>query len=251
MSFSRVVNNQVEDADGADEPPDGDESSLGATHARTEPPDGALESSFDDDVVVRRRAHPLLAALLRGFVFGVVLLIPLAWLALRSRPVATAARHHVAVAALRVAAPAPVLEVTEPAAPPAPSPQLSVTPRPLFDATASREHAVALPRPALDDSAYWPKVADDGHVAEGPWAKAAHALADSDFDRAERTLRALGTNSDPKVRDAADLALAQVWISRGQGAEFRPTVERLAASGSTPLVRSRAADLLRRLPPLK
>ncbi len=247
MSFSRVVNNQVEEPIGADELPDGDESSFGATHARTEPPDGTLEPRFDDDDgVERRRAHPLLAALLRGFVFGVVLLAPLAWWALRSRPVATAARHVVVVP---IAAPAPTVEVTEPAAPPAPSPAVTETARPLFDATASRERATDPPRAPLDDSAYWPKVPDDGHVAEGPWAKAAHALADSDFDRAERTLRALGTSSDPKVRDAADLALAQVWISRGQGAEFRSTVERLAASGSTPLVRSRAADLLRRLPP--
>lgn len=247
MSFSRVVKNQVEEPVGDDERPDGDEASFGATHARTEPPDGEFEPRLGDDGVVRRRTHPLLAALLRGFVFGLVLLVPFAWWALRSRPIAAVA-HRVAVVPVAIAA--PIVEVTEPAAPPAPSPQqVATAPVPLFDATASRDRAVAPPRAPLDDSAYWPKIPDDGHVAEGPWAKAAHALADSDFDRAERTLRALGTNSDPKVRDAADLALAQVWISRGQGAEFRSTVERLAASGSTPLVRSRAADLLRRLGP--
>jgi hypothetical protein len=78
------------------------------------------------------------------------------------------------------------------------------------------------------------------------WARAAVALREDDFDAADRAFDELGRSSDPATRDAARLARAQLWISRGREAAVRPVLEQLAQSGATPLVRQRAAEFLYR-----
>lgn len=78
------------------------------------------------------------------------------------------------------------------------------------------------------------------------WARAAAALRQDDFDAADRAFSELGQSSDPATRDAARLARAQLWISRGREAAVRPVLEQLAQSGATALVRQRAAEFLNR-----
>jgi hypothetical protein len=83
--------------------------------------------------------------------------------------------------------------------------------------------------------------------AEGPWERVAEALSAGDYVRADRGLTAIGRDADPAVRDAAELARAELWIGRGEGRGFRSTVERLSTSGQTPLIRRRASALLKQL----
>ena len=78
------------------------------------------------------------------------------------------------------------------------------------------------------------------------WARAAAALREDDFDAADRAFDELGHSADPATRDAARLARAQLWISRGREAAVRPVLEQLAQSGATALVRQRAAEFLYR-----
>jgi hypothetical protein len=78
------------------------------------------------------------------------------------------------------------------------------------------------------------------------WARAAAALREDDFAAADRAFDELGHSSDPATRDAARLARAQLWISRGREAAVRPVLEQLAQSGATALVRERAAEFLYR-----
>jgi hypothetical protein len=83
--------------------------------------------------------------------------------------------------------------------------------------------------------------------SDGPWARVAQALSASDWLRADKALLELVATADPATRDAAELARAELWIAHGHGAALRANVERLAASGYTPLIRKRAARLLERL----
>jgi hypothetical protein len=83
-------------------------------------------------------------------------------------------------------------------------------------------------------------------VSAPAWARAATALREDDFDAADRAFDELGRASDATTRDAARLARAQLWISRGRGAAVRPVLEQLAQSGATALVRQRAAEFLNR-----
>jgi hypothetical protein len=78
------------------------------------------------------------------------------------------------------------------------------------------------------------------------WARAAAALREDDFDAADRAFDELGHAADPATRDAARLARAQLWISRGRETAVRPVLEQLAQSGATALVRQRAAEFLHR-----
>jgi hypothetical protein len=83
-------------------------------------------------------------------------------------------------------------------------------------------------------------------VSVRAWARAAAALREDDFDAADRAFDELGHSVDPATRDAARLARAQLWISRGREAAVQPVLEQLARDGATPLVRQRAAEFLHR-----
>jgi hypothetical protein len=77
------------------------------------------------------------------------------------------------------------------------------------------------------------------------WAEAARALRADDHGAAERTFDVLARSYDPRTRDEARLARAQVWVAEGRSREARAELESLAATGATTLVRDRATALLR------
>jgi hypothetical protein len=77
------------------------------------------------------------------------------------------------------------------------------------------------------------------------WSAAAAALRIGDYAAAERAFDELAGSGDPRTRDEARLARAQVWIAEHRGDKARAELESLAASGATLLVRQRAADALR------
>ncbi len=85
--------------------------------------------------------------------------------------------------------------------------------------------------------------------ADGPWVRAARAIAGSDFSTADEALRDLSADPDPQTRDAAELTRAEMWVAHGRQDGVRSTIERLVREGRTPLVRRRAAALLDRLTP--
>lgn len=76
------------------------------------------------------------------------------------------------------------------------------------------------------------------------WSTAAAALRDRDYAGAERAFARLAASADPRTRDEARLARAQLLLSERRFGEARPELEQLAAAGATTLVRQRAADAL-------
>jgi hypothetical protein len=83
-------------------------------------------------------------------------------------------------------------------------------------------------------------------VSVRAWARAAAALREDDFAGADLAFDELTHSGDPFTRDAARLARAQLWMSRGRESEVRPVLEHLAQTGATALVRRRASELLYR-----
>jgi hypothetical protein len=83
-----------------------------------------------------------------------------------------------------------------------------------------------------------------GTSASG-WAAAAEAMRTGDLPGAETAFGELTRSPDPRTRDEARLARAQVWMAAGRVSEARPELESLATTGATPLVRARAAEALR------
>lgn len=81
----------------------------------------------------------------------------------------------------------------------------------------------------------------------GGWVAAAEAMRTGDYGAADRAFGDLTASPDARTRDEARLARAQVWVAQGRTAEARRELEQLAVSGATPLVRSRAADMMRSL----
>jgi hypothetical protein len=80
------------------------------------------------------------------------------------------------------------------------------------------------------------------------WTAAAEAMRAHDYGRAELAFDALARSPQPRTRDEARLARAQVWLAEGRTSEARPELVSLAETGATWLVRQRAADALRALP---
>jgi len=84
-------------------------------------------------------------------------------------------------------------------------------------------------------------------AAGGGWAAAAEALRSGDYGSADRAFGDLTASNDPRTRDEARLARAQVWVAQGRVVDARRELEQLASAGATPLVRARATDMLRSL----
>lgn len=220
----------------------------------------------------RRARSPLkilIVALVQGFLLGGATLAAAAWFAGRGWPlfeqrgatVATPAEHAPTTSAHRSAAPAAAVDVRAQedapgavaAYPPVEAPQAEARPGaavpPRARSAAPSEHAEALakePEPAPAPSEEMAE-APPG-PADGPWARVARALSASDWQRADAALVELMNTADPATRDAAELARAELFIAHGRGGAFRPSVERLAQSGYSPLIRKRATRLLERLP---
>lgn len=88
----------------------------------------------------------------------------------------------------------------------------------------------------------------DGESSRAPqsWAEVARALAGGDHAAASRALEDLGQSESPRTRDAARLALAQLWLSEGDAERARPVLQQLAEQGATAVIRDRARDALAR-----
>jgi hypothetical protein len=125
---------------------------------------------------------------------------------------------------------------------PAPVASVPVTPEPAVPESAADERAPERgARPS--HTAPRPPASGSARTAEH-WSEAATALRQGDSARADKALSELANSRDAATRDAASLALAELWISQGKTAKARPTLETLAKRGATPLIRSRARELL-------
>ena len=82
------------------------------------------------------------------------------------------------------------------------------------------------------------------NAAQGAWQRAADALRQGDDQRATHALQELASSSDPYTRDTAALAKAQLDAAAGRWELAQPILHRLAAQGSTPLLRRRAGEVL-------
>ncbi|MDX2055773.1 MAG: hypothetical protein SFV15_25445 [Polyangiaceae bacterium] len=79
------------------------------------------------------------------------------------------------------------------------------------------------------------------------WGKVAEAMKQGDEAKAEVMLNGIVRSADSESKDAARLALAEMWISSQRREESRPVLAELSRTGSTPLIRKRATELLRTL----
>lgn len=82
----------------------------------------------------------------------------------------------------------------------------------------------------------------------GAWQRAADALRQGDDQRATQALQELAASPDPYTRDTAALAHAQLDAAAGRWELALPVLRRLAATGSTPLLRRRAGEVLVQAP---
>jgi hypothetical protein len=243
------------------------------------------ESAPSDEIVAlaprrfeRRRAAPrraarmLVVALAQGFVLGIVTLAAASWMVTKVLP-ALRAHEPLVIRAVeqpktrpsghgsRGAAPmqaeaepptATFEEVGAPVGSALPHTTQAAEPRvavPVVQAAPSDvgPSAASGPAPGTARASLPPVAVPEIPSAVGPWSRVAEALAAGDYGEADRALASLGGDRDATTRDAAELARAELWIARGAGAGFRPSLERLAASGQTPLIRRRAAALIERL----
>ncbi len=83
-------------------------------------------------------------------------------------------------------------------------------------------------------------------VDSARWSRAAEALRANDTTRAREALGELSASSDPKTRDAADLARAQLDVAEGRGASAERVFERIASQGATEQLRAQAERALRK-----
>jgi hypothetical protein len=92
-----------------------------------------------------------------------------------------------------------------------------------------------------------PPMERDDADAVGAWSRAAQALRTGDEPQALRALDELGRNVDPTTRDAAQLARAQLDARGGRVESAAPVLRHLSEAGATPLIRRRAAEVLKGL----
>jgi hypothetical protein len=84
----------------------------------------------------------------------------------------------------------------------------------------------------------------EGSGPDPTWQRAAMALRSHDYAPAEAALSSLEVRGAPADREAASLALAQVYLARGQSAEARVRLEQLSKSARSELTREKARTLL-------
>jgi hypothetical protein len=80
------------------------------------------------------------------------------------------------------------------------------------------------------------------------WTKVARAMRDGDQSTAERELQQLSRAGSTENRDSAALALAQLWLARGEVARARPALGKLQRDAVSPVVKRRASELFEGLP---
>jgi hypothetical protein len=114
--------------------------------------------------------------------------------------------------------------------PPTPEPLLTSAP----SAVAPQAAEPRGPAPAASTS-----------TSTSDWQRAAIALRAGELGAAEAALEKLENSASPLDRQAAELARAQLLVKRGMRAEATPALQRLAREGSSEVIRSQAASVLR------
>jgi hypothetical protein len=140
-----------------------------------------------------------------------------------------------------------------------PPPALAAAPvlEPTASALATAEPTLSLPveslpiaphpAPAILHGTTTPASSVVSPVVSNPWAQAADAMRRGDHEAADQAFGAMTRSEDPRVRDEARLARAQIWLADGRIDEARAELQRLAAAGATPLVRESARDALTKI----
>lgn len=94
-----------------------------------------------------------------------------------------------------------------------------------------------------------PSVTSRASLASSSWIRAAEAMREGDAVAAERELQALSRSASTETRDAAELTLAQLWLTHGPRARALPVLARLSHEGATARIRRRAAELISSVTP--
>lgn len=94
-----------------------------------------------------------------------------------------------------------------------------------------------------------PNVASQSNLGPSSWIRAAEAMRKGDAAAAERELQALSRSASTETRDAAELTLAQLWLTHGPRARALPVLTRLSHEGATARIRRRAAELISSVTP--
>jgi hypothetical protein len=144
-----------------------------------------------------------------------------------------------APAAATMPAPPPALPLLAPE-PPRPAASVAAGAAAPAHLRKSPRLALAVAQPAPAETRHDPPTAS--------WQAAAAALRANDRMQAELALAALAEAADPRTRDAARLARAQLWLSQGNVDRARADLQDLAASGVTSLIRQSARDALQTVP---
>ncbi len=80
------------------------------------------------------------------------------------------------------------------------------------------------------------------------WTKVAQAMRGGDQQIAERELEQLSESGSAQNRDSAALALAQLWLARGEARRAKPVLDRLRQGAASAVVKRRASELYASLP---
>ncbi len=129
----------------------------------------------------------------------------------------------------------------------APSPDLTEAGTPVVRTPVDRIGSAPSPESVHAPSTVVSSVASPSAKAASGWEAAAAALRRHDYAEADRRLTELAASNEPRTRDEARLARAQIWLGQGRTDRARPEFAQLAATGATALVRSRATEALRQL----
>jgi len=152
-----------------------------------------------------------------------------------AEPSAPAAKPHRAKRGIRNSGANAEPKLAEPLAPaPEPAPA-QPPPLPVRDARG----VIAQPAPSSSAAQLTDSASD--------WQRAATALRSGDLLTAEEALTKLERSDSLRDREAAELARAQLLVSRGRVAEAIPTLRRLARVGDSPVTRSQATSVLQSL----
>lgn len=161
----------------------------------------------------------------------------------------------VAIGMSSVYAASSALRALEPQSTPSP-PAPSLVPVPMLPASPTRR--VSEPPTDLQPPSSVPSTesanrssrpAPHASVNRERWAEVARDLRRGDLDGAHSALDELRSSGSEDARESADLAQAQILISRGKEAEARRALLRLQRSARSPHVRSKCAELLAQTSP--
>ena len=136
------------------------------------------------------------------------------------------------------------LTVATAAAPSAGRSAPPIAPRPAHVTTTKAAARASTAAAAPESTTTMPVAVTASAPSASLWDAAARAMRSGDYAVAERAFDELAHSTDPRTRDEARLARAQLLLAQRRGSEARPELESLASTGATRLVRARATDAL-------